>query len=1005
METSTPPSSVVFVAQKKVLMTELTISVLGTAHYTRGGRPVGDGLYSKAAGLLVYLAMESDRPHGRAMLAELLWPGQDGERSRHSLRQALSTIRRVLDDDLGQPLLLATRESIQFNRESGARIDAARMVELDAVCERHDHEALERCPGCVARLEELVGLYRGDFLTGFPIGDSEGFENWLVVWQQRLRQLAIDAWGTIASWYEVRGDLDRASDAIAHQIAIAPWLEASYRRQMDLLWRQGKRLEALALFERCQTVLDEELGDEPEAETVALFDLIASSKAPPHGEVRRPGWTHTLPIAQDRLIGRQRDLQQIGDLLARRDCRLLTLTGPGGCGKTRLAMALTEKQAELGVRDVHVVALAPIAEPGQVAQAIAAELGVSVHGTSNARQQLLAWARDRSLFLMLDNAEHLVEDLDIVPALLQASPGIQILVTSRERLQVRGEWLHEVNGLDVPGDGDARPEEFGAVELLVERLHQAGMTTAADPSNSATLRDICQLVDGMPLAIELAAAWARTLPLEEIANQIRANLDFLATSMRDVEPRHRSMRAVFEQTWQMLTPLEQGGYCRLTVFEEGFRLDAAWAVAQANTAKLDLLVGKSLVVQLGDGTYRLHPVLRQYGRERLEEDSDTAAALHERHARWYLGRLARWEDELTGKNQRVALAEIVRDMGNIQAAWGWAVRRRDFTMVLESAHALWLVYAIRGSMREGEAAFGAAVAAFSESTAADGDDHRERIQALATSLMRQGGFLSGVGRYDEGIALIERSLELLDAETQGSERGLALNMLAAAYKMKGNLGHSRELLEESLQVFQSVHDRWGTAFSLNDLGLISHLMKDEVEAETFCEQGRAMFRSIGDRRGNAFATFNLGLIASSQGEHTRSQRLFRESLALRQDSHDQWGIAASLVQLAAEARNVGSPLEAQRLYLRALQVAWESTVTPMVLDAMVGLATLKLDADEIDEAEDLLGAVVAHPAIPAELRSRITTLRPDLAPPNSGDHGLWAIESVNDLAKQLLALD
>jgi predicted ATPase/DNA-binding SARP family transcriptional activator len=985
-------------------MTGLTISVLGTAHYTRAGWPVGNGLYAKAAGLLVYLAMEADRPHGRAMLAELLWPGQDGERSRHSLRQALSTIRKVLDDDLGPPLLVTTRETIQFNRASGASIDAAHMVELAAVCERHDHPALDQCPGCVARLEELVGLYRGEFLAGIPIGDSEVFEDWLVRWQQRLRQLAVDAWDTIARWYELRGALDRASDALAHQIVIAPWLEPAYRRQMDLLWRQGKRSEALALFERCQTVLDDELGVEPEAETVALFDRIASSEAPPQQDSPRPGWSHTLPIAQGRLIGRQRELRRIGDLLVRRDCRLVTLTGPGGCGKTRLGMAVTEKQAELGVRDVHVVALAPLSGPGMVAQAIAAELGVTVQGHADARQQLLAWARGRSLFLMLDNAEHLVEDLDIVPALLQASPGIQILITSRERLQVRGEWLHDVEGLDVPGDDDARPDQFGAVELLVERLNQAGMATAADPSNADTLREICRLVDGMPLALELAAAWARSLSLEEIANHIRANLDFLATSMRDVEPRHRSMRAVFDQTWQMLTKPEQDAYCRLTVFEEGFRLDAAWAVAQANTDMLDGLVGKSLVVHSEDGAYRLHGVLRQYGKVRLEAAPENADALHQRHAQWYLGRLARWEDDLTGKDQRAALAEIYRDMGNIRAAWDWAVRHHDSTMVLASAHALWLVYAIRGRMREGEAAFGSAVTAFSGRSPGHDPDPAARMQALATSLMRQGGFLSGTGRYDDGIANIERALEMLDPASRGSERGLALNMLAAAYRMKGDLDRARTLLEESLQVFQSVHDRWGSAFSLNDLGLIAHLMHEEADAERYCDQGRTMFRAIGERRGNAFATYNLGMIAASQGQHTRAQRLFRESLALRQDSHDQWGIAASLVQLAEEASIVGTPQEAQRLYLRALKVAWDSTVTPVVLEALGGLAALKLNAGEVDEAEDLLATVIAHPATPGQLRERITALRPSLVAPASGDLDRWAIDSVNDLTRRMLSV-
>ncbi len=558
-------------------MSQLTISLLGTVQVLRDGQPVTGQAYAKVLGLLAYLAVEADRPHARASLALLFWPEQTDEKARHSLRQALSTLRRILDDHVAsEPILLITRESVQFRKGGDRLLDVRQLMTLLDACDRHEHQRLETCPACAQRLDVALGLYRGDFLEGFAVDDSMAFEDWTTIWRERIRQRVIDSTFAVAAWHESRGALDVANNALSRLLEIDPWNEQAHRALMEVLWRRGKRREAIAQYERCRAVLEEELGVEPEQETAALLQRITSQEAPPldtslaaHNSQRM----RRLPTPPGRLVGRERELEEIADVLAHRECRLLTLTGPGGCGKTRLAIDVAASQIDHSHGALAFVVLGVVRDAEGVVPAIAAELGLTLPGAVDQEQHLVDWLRDRQVFLVLDSAEHVIDGMSVAGRLLAAAPGIKILVTSRERLHLQGEWVYEVDGLAVPtSDSTDSFEGYGSVELLAERLRQVRSRAPLRHEERPVAIRICQLVEGMPLAIELAAAWANSLTLEEIESQIRRNLDFLATPLRDVPDRHRSMRAVFNQTWQMLTGDERAAYRRLSVFQDGFQL-------------------------------------------------------------------------------------------------------------------------------------------------------------------------------------------------------------------------------------------------------------------------------------------------------------------------------------------------------------------------------------------------------------------------------------------------
>lgn len=997
---------------KDEAMARLQIFLFGTVQVIRDERPVSDHAYAKVLGLLAYLAVESGRPHQRAFLAALLWPDQSDERARHSLRQALSTLRRMVDDRSETPYVLTiTRDAITLHPESDVWIDVRELTQLVQACERHEHARIERCVPCMQRLERVVALYRGDFLQGFSVQDSIEFEDWVQGWREQFRQEVARAHTAIAAYRMERGDLNEAASSVRQLLTLDPLEESAQRRLIQLLVQSGKRGEALAQYERFRVLLDEELGVEPELETQALYEHLRdpdTRAATVPIRWRAPVRGYRLPVPVTTLIGRERELEEIADLLAHRDCRLITLTGPGGSGKTRLAIEVAIEQERQFPGHVCFVPLAAVRDPTDIVAVIARELGVTVVGGADPEQQLLDWLRDRSLLLIIDNADHLVDHLQIIARMLSASQGLTILATSRERLNLHDEWVFEVGGLIAPtGDGTDGFEGYGCVELLRERLRQVRARTPLHHEERPAVVRICRLVEGMPLAIELAATWAQSLSLEQIAEEIQKNLDFLTTSLRDVPDRHRSIRAVFNQSWSMLSSEEQVTYRRLSVFRDGFSLDAAESIVPTSALQLVTLTSKSLLTQHPPGRYHLHELLRQYGDEQLRQDMEEFRALHRRHCEYYLELLAGCEDALTGPNQQGALNDIERDIENIVAAWRCAVEEGRMPLLSAASHPLWLYYVIRGRMRDAAGAFGHMLAALEGYGEPNGERSRDWTVARAKALTRSGGFQSGLGRYDDGITLLEEGITLLRQLDDCFELGLALNMLAAVYHLKGEFATSRTLLEESLEHFRHVNDAWGIAFSLNDLGLVSYLLEENVDAEQFCEESRAMFRELGDRRGQAFAAFNLGMIAAQRGDYERARNLYEESLSLREISLDRCGIAASLVQLGTVLRSMGSAEEAHDLVLKALQTAWDSSIAPVVLDALVELAALQIDAGEAERAMETIAAIAAHPATPSHVQQRVSILMQSAEMPLpgsdiTGDRERWAARVIDDVARSLV---
>src|SRR5258708_34528409 len=418
---------------------------------------------------------------------------------------------------------------------------------------------------------------------------------------------------------------------------------------------------------------------------------------------------HNLPSDAAPFVDRVSDVSNITGQLNDASCRLLPLVGPGGIGKTRLAIRAATSCAEQFDDGVYFVPLQPLDSPAFIVSAIIDVVSFQFGQGDDLKQQLLQYLREKALLLVLDNFEHLLDKAELLSELLAAAPDIKLLVTSREALKLQEEWLYRVRGMHCPeDDNDEQSETYGAVQLFVERARQVqGTFSLAD--DQAAITRICQLVEGMPLALELASTWMTTLPTDEIAIEIKRNLDFLSTSLRNVPERHQSMVAIFEQTWQRLTDEERRVFRILSVFRGGFRREAAQAVAGISMRILSDLVDKSLLTREPDGRYQIHELLRQYARARLETTPEEAIRIHDLHSAYYTHFLYERDNDLNGGRQRDAALEIEADLDNIRSAWSWAVEHSQVEAIDQASHPLRQFCQMQSRFLEGTDAFEKAI--------------------------------------------------------------------------------------------------------------------------------------------------------------------------------------------------------------------------------------------------------------------------------------------------------
>jgi predicted ATPase/DNA-binding SARP family transcriptional activator len=952
-------------------MTAFSLCLFGPFLITHGDVPLRGFRSSRERALLAFLATESNRPHARSALAELVWEGYSAPSALKNLRNTLSHLRSLLslgqEGDNTHPLLSIDHNFVQFNADSIlCSVDVLLFDGHIAWCAAHSHPNGNLCPECHVHFVQALALYRGDCLADLATDESVAFEDWRLLQQETRHSQAIDALGKMAAYAAAQTDYPQVELYARRWLALEPWNEAAHRHLIRSLAQQGQRGQALHQYETCRRILAAELTVEPDEETERLVVQIRrgdfETKEAPIRLGRDAGAPEPppfrLPAQNTPFIGRSEEVAVIARTLENPNCRLLTLTGPGGIGKTRLALAVAEHlrqaQAAGGLRfpdGIFFASLAPLQESSALAAALTETLQAPLDpsgGATNAsiQERLLGHLANRHIFLILDNLEHLPEATDLIAAMLAAAPGLRVLATSRGHLDIPQEYVYLVGGLPYPRSSPSplnqagqpwQAVEYPAAELLLYHIRRVQPNFSLDNRSVHLMQRICHWVEGMPLALEMAASWAGALSLSRIAEGIEQSLALLAKPNQNSADRHRTMRAVFESSWQRLSLQEQTTFAQLSVLRGSFSLEAAQAVAQAEILTVFTLIHHSFVsYNASIDRYTIHELLRQYGVEQLAHKGLLESQTCERQSDFFCVWLQRLHSEFLVGSRMDADLLFGREFENVRAAWLWAAQKGNGARLQLAQEGLFTFLHLRNRLEE--------ALQLNQFAIAESQTHSTPDPRLLSGLLSwQGRFLMLRYQHEQARQRLEQALLLLEElaargeDVRKAQADAFLRYGSLHYQI--DLHRTKELYGRALALYQELSDRWQMAHAHSFLISTNRDLGDLAASEFHGAESLRLCAPFGNTPIKSESLQELARTLLMKGEFARAESCLQQSIALcrefgddlrlawgysflgqlRACTHDYAQAVALLEQSIAICFDLGRPYESMRaLFFLAL---------------------------------------------------------------------------------------
>lgn len=1147
-------------------MASLRIYLFGVPRFERDGESVSL-TRRKSIALLAYLAV-SAQAHSRDSLATMLWPENDQSSARTNLRREIFRVKNAIGEDF----LVIEREQIALDSQSDIWLDTQEFQAQIAGTQQHDHGADLPCEECLKAFKQAMDLYTDDFMAGFSLPDSVTFDEWQFFQGETLRSSLAETLQSLIRGLSKRGDYEEGIEYARRWLALDRLHEPAHRQLMWLYARSGQQSAALRQYQECVRLLMEELGIEPEEETIDLYEAIKTKQitaadtgisqnvepvkvqkasplpegtvtllytdiegstplweSDPHameralkqhnriiqaaiadhegqvfkfvgdsfqaafvepssavqaaiaaqhsltkvdwgirGEIRVRMGIHTgvveaidddyvpshtfnrvaritsaghggqillslasaelihhqlpegvavrdlgehrlkglsrperifqviapglqqdfpplitrsiqilnMPTESTPFVGREDELAQLEEMLANPDARLVTIVGLGGTGKTQLAMNLARKIAhkrpDLFANGIVFVPLAGVDTLDGFPTAVAKALQISLAGQVEAIIEIGNYLYDQETLLILDNFEQIIDGVDLVNQVLNAAPGIKVLVTSREPLHLASEWRFDLWGLSYPkgplskeswlrSNTDLNSPENGryeSVELFLQTAQQIGADFELTAETAPYVGRLCQMVAGVPLAIKLAATWLRVMPCDQIVSEISRNMDILTSRMRDTPARQRSMRAVFEQTWELLRPDERTAFQALSIFRGGFTEDAASEVADVSPFLLVGLLDRRLVQRSGESRYEVHELTRQFAAEKLNS-TDLRPEIADRHSAYYLKRVADQEASLHSEAPARAIDALEAEIDNIHQAWKWALENKQTTLIHAALDSLAAFYEFAGLIAEGEKAFGKAAEALAAeppdvetnellcnllvkhlflalirgvnpeidaktdkaAELARELDHEER---LADVHLIRGFTYELRGEYDEALQQYKQSQSLYERLGRQREFATVLNQIGETLVFMSQPSKAEVYHLQALRIGFSLKDMRLRALSLSYLGVTYYYLDDLSQAANYWEQAIALFEEIGNLLGLGRTLNNLAYVHNIMGNHQQALKHVTRSLEVLQQIEVPHSEAAAFDTIGRIYFALGDYAEARNCYAKALERVQES---------------------------------------------------------------------------------
>ena len=900
----------------------LEVRLFGQFEVQRDGKRIAIPTRNAQA-LFAYLILNTGKALRREKLAGLLWPDSNEENARSNLRHELWRLRKALETE-GTLYLLADDLTIAFNPRGEYFLDVHRLESTPLESSTADD------------LIQSLGTYLGELLPGF-------YEEWVFVERNRLQALFEAKVARLLDLLQSEGRWPEVIDWGMRWIAMGQWPEPAYRALMVAYANTGDMSKAMATYEHFAKTLQKEAGIKPSEQTLALYkrlkagwkpDTLAQPVIPmiqppisTAGEIASIVITpepqrSNLPKPLTSFIGREREIQEVERLVSR--ARLVTIVGPGGVGKTRLAIQVAGAlipQFRDGAWWVELASLfKPTPSPKQdarpeqaeltaidpVVQAVAKALRVIESPGKPLLEGVLDHLCDKQLLLVLDNCEHLIEACAILAErLLGECPEITILATSRETLEVPGEKVWHLLSLSLP-DQERKLNienlyQSEAASLFIERAGDILPGYQPDEIDAPTIAQLCLRLDGIPLAIELAAARMNLLSVQEIAARLDRRFSLLTDGSRTVLPRHQTLSAAIEWSHDLLNELERVLFRRLTIFADNFTLEAAEVICTGGTIHHDdvltligHLVDKSLltVIPIPHGAqlatrFRFLDTICSFGRLKLDESGETEL-MHNRHAKYYVSLAEMGEKELRGSNQLIWLNRLKEDQNNLRAAMQWSLDTYNTEMSLRLAGSLWRYWWMQSQHSEGREWLGKALS--------------------------------------------------MDSPQSPPLRAKALNGAGILARGQSDYYQASVFLNECLEIQRSLQDKNGVANALNSLGILAHLQEEYDRAIAHYQESLNYRREIGDTRGIAALLHNLSMIHQEKGEFVQAEELLKESLALFLRINDARSIAATQLGLGYLMYELGDVERAEDYFQKSMVTLKDLGGRNEIIECLEGFA-------------------------------------------------------------------